>query len=443
MKLPERETHRQTLTMMQETMELIKEKCRYIEDEREKISQKIAKLQAVTTPTKPTTTMKTTPNEKPLTTQKKSAPIFITARFRSGSTFLWNFFSNIQQATAFYEPLQENLPQHLIRQTPSQGSHVGVRSYWQEYSHIKEELTQIHRSAFGFRKLLLEKDEEYPELKKYIDFLLHSSQPETTPVLQFNRVDFRLPWLKEQFPEAIIIHLYRNPRDQWFSMVKEHLPEDVADSDINTNYDLLLWTVYLAKHFPFLTDGITSSYERHYYIWRLSEIMGKRCAHTSIDYDHEIQSTPEIALQKINQLTDITSGYEKDFISQIAPVHTGRWAEIRPAQWFEAIETKCEKKLKELGLIDFFGLKPLTMITQDFNSAWQSLTPEGSESLLEKTISLFLDTRGKTSTTIANMASSIDKINDDLNNLVESSNEVAVNSQKVVDKFIERTKHLQ
>src|SRR5437763_16548303 len=37
------------------------------------------------------------------------SPIFITGRFRSGSTLLWNIFRHIPGCTAYYEPLNERM----------------------------------------------------------------------------------------------------------------------------------------------------------------------------------------------------------------------------------------------------------------------------------------------------------------------------------------------
>src|SRR4029453_9208736 len=34
-------------------------------------------------------------------------PVFITARFRSGSTLLWNLFRHLSGCTSYYEPLNE------------------------------------------------------------------------------------------------------------------------------------------------------------------------------------------------------------------------------------------------------------------------------------------------------------------------------------------------
>jgi hypothetical protein len=37
----------------------------------------------------------------------KPAPVFVTGRFRSGSTLMWSLFRNVPGCTAFYEPLNE------------------------------------------------------------------------------------------------------------------------------------------------------------------------------------------------------------------------------------------------------------------------------------------------------------------------------------------------
>ena len=228
--------------------------------------------------------------------------------------------------------------------------------------------------------------------------------------------------------------LFRS-RDQWFSMVRDQLPRDVTTPDINTNYDLLLWSVYLAKYFPFLAEGIESSYERHYYIWRLSELMGKRCADVSIDYDTEIRKSPDRAIRKLNQIMDMTD-YKKSFVAQISQVETDGWKGIRPPDWFDGIEEKCERKLTELGLVSFFGIKPLSEIKHGFEASWSGLPPVEYERMLNKTIFLLLNARGET-------ASAIEKINRDLNHMVATCNEVGENSQSVVDKFIEKTAGLQ
>jgi hypothetical protein len=198
-------------------------------------------------------------------------PIFITGRFRSGSTLLWNLFRSIPECKAFYEPCHDLLLTHIECNTPPQSNHVGVSSYWDEYRPMIDDLRNLHNIGFGFKSLYLEAEDHFEAFEGYIRFLLETCHT-LHPVLQFNRVDFRLPWLRKKFPDAAIIHLYRNPRDQWYSMVHSLPQEAWFDPGVNTDYDLLVWSCSLAPVFPFLFgEHVKTSYHRHYLIWKLSK----------------------------------------------------------------------------------------------------------------------------------------------------------------------------
>ena len=61
-------------------------------------------------------------------------PIFISSRFRSGSTLLWRFFRESNQFTAYYEPLNPRRWFDLsTRGDRVDSSHRGVSNYWREY----------------------------------------------------------------------------------------------------------------------------------------------------------------------------------------------------------------------------------------------------------------------------------------------------------------------
>ena len=47
-------------------------------------------------------------------------------------------------------------------------------------------------------------------MKQYVQLLIEKAS--ARPVLQFNRVDFRLPWFRHHFPHATIVHFYRHPK---------------------------------------------------------------------------------------------------------------------------------------------------------------------------------------------------------------------------------------
>ena len=46
------------------------------------------------------------------------------------------------------------------------------------------------------------------DLRSYVDTLINHAV--SRPALQFNRIDFRLPWFRRHYPNATYIHIYRH-----------------------------------------------------------------------------------------------------------------------------------------------------------------------------------------------------------------------------------------
>jgi hypothetical protein len=69
-----------------------------------------------------------------------TTPIFVTARFRTGSTMLWHLLRQLDGVTAYYEPCHDNLLEHVRGDTPVQESHYAVDSYWDEYRELMDRL---------------------------------------------------------------------------------------------------------------------------------------------------------------------------------------------------------------------------------------------------------------------------------------------------------------
>lgn len=298
----------------------------------------------------------------------KQAPLFITARFRSGSTLLWHVFDQARGYHAYYEPCHDNLLAH-IRYTLPMDSHRGVQSYWDAYQNQLPLMESGHQPEFGLSRLLLEAHEPWDELKHYLQSLIQGAAP-AIPVLQFNRIDFRLPWIRTHFPQARIIHLYRDSRDSYFSMARHLAPEAADNPDRAHVYDLLEWSVALAECFPFLADPeIQSLYERHYYFWKLSSLMGRRCSDLSLSYDADFQDNPSLGLEKLFQAGYLDSRQIDDLRPLIQSQASGQWAERYSESWFQAIEDRCEQVLDELGLNAHFGFFPLVEIKKRY-AAW-------------------------------------------------------------------------
>ncbi len=146
-------------------------------------------------------------------------PIFVTARFRSGSTMLWNLLRHVPGLTTYYEPLHPFLQLAPAERPKSEDpTHVGVSEYWSEYDRI-EGLASYYTEPWHNQDLYLDASHWKPRLARYLRLLIDTAPGRA--VLQMNRADFRLAWLRQMFPEATVVHLYRHPRDQWLSALRD------------------------------------------------------------------------------------------------------------------------------------------------------------------------------------------------------------------------------
>lgn len=283
---------------------------------------------------------------------------------------LWHVLRRVTHLTAYYEPCHDNLVEHVLGDTPVQQSHLAVTSYWDEYRPLMDRLPALHRHDFGVSRLCLEGSDEWLELESYLRFLLERSAP-ARPVLQFNRMDFRLPWLRARFPDALVVHLFRDPRDQWLSMTR-NVPDDrVADPDENSDYDLVVWALALSRVFPFLVGPhIRHSYERHYLLWKLSYLLGVRYGDVSMSYEHDFLEAPE---RSVRRLLDVI-GMAATTIGELSSSIRVPTRPIRPgspsAKEFEGMEASCDRLLLQLGLADRFGHASLSDIRRDCREAW-------------------------------------------------------------------------
>lgn len=300
-------------------------------------------------------------------------PIFVTGRFRSGTTLLWNFFHRCAGTVAWYEPLNDCLLPG-IRHTRPMESHRRVDDYWESYAGIEEELTRLHRRSFAFDRLLLEEDARWDELEEYVGFLLRTAGGRRA-VLQFNRIDFRLPWIRRHFPGARILHIFRDPRQSWASM-RSHLPPAERDDPFHPDsYDLFQWAAALAPHFPFLFEREATGYSVHYYLWQLSRMQGEASADLSLSFDDDVLVDPAISFGKLRSAGLVEESDDHAFRGAVERPSPHDLAEFHEPAWFEAIEKRCRTRLEELGLIPSFGTAKLEEIRAKHRAAWARLEP--------------------------------------------------------------------
>ncbi len=286
-------------------------------------------------------------------TDQRTDIVFITGRFRSGSTLLWNLFRQIPGCTSYYEPFNERRwfdPAH--RGTHTDQTHRHAEAYWLEYDGMTV-LGDYYREEWIDRNLYMDERFWDPLMKRYIEILIERAPGR--PVLQFNRVDFRLPWFRWYFPHATILHLYRHPRDQWCSTLRnlEAFPKEkgFAEYAPHDHFYLRNWTRDLRYHFPFLEEQhLTHPYELFYLIWRLSYLFGRKFAHTSLAYEELVQN-PEERIAALLNLIDLRDYDLNRLTALIVRPEGARWRRYAEESWFQERESHCENLLAE-----YFGI---------------------------------------------------------------------------------------
>lgn len=282
---------------------------------------------------------------------KPRPPIFLVSRFRSGSSFLWNLFRQDEGYLCFYEPLHDNLIESIDSVRPGAANHRGVTSYWDEYKPIRDDLYALHEPQFGLSNLLLGPGDSYPALEKFVAYLIsHAERQGKTCVIKCNRLDFRLPWLRQRFPDATIVHIRRNPRDQWISSVRPHPPETWDRLEENRGYDLAAWIASLAVVWPFLITGPRrAAYYYSYLLWKLSLLFGQRFADVKLDFDTEIAEDASTLRRKLAQFFPGDFFQRPNVQQTFAPSRPGVWHRHRSADWFSELEGHAEKTLRRGG----------------------------------------------------------------------------------------------
>jgi len=295
----------------------------------------------------------------------EKACIFITARYRTGSSYLYSLFSSLKNTVAFLEPLHPNLLDIIDKDKNWHETHKLIAShtfkskYFNEYKSLDVScLSSLYKDYFSYRKILASASDGYDELKDYLGFIL-ASVPEKLKVLQFNRVDYRLGWLKFNFPQALIVNLRRNPRDIYASYVNSHLKRKgigVQQKKIEFNPDDNIGYLYHLDEYINVLDRYSiipinsieklNDYEKVYLLNKLSNLWADNFADLVIEYENLIDNPVSILRMIVSQI----KGFKLNFATEIIEARKDRvnvWQNYHAEAWFQACESKCDRILEQ------------------------------------------------------------------------------------------------
>jgi hypothetical protein len=288
---------------------------------------------------------------------RQRRPLFITGRFRSGSTLLWQLFRSMKGVTAYYEPFnQRRWFDPATRGTHVDATHIHVSDYWSEFNGLTQ-LGRLYDEAWTRRQLHMDAAAWNAPMQQYIQTLIDHASGRA--VLQFNDVDLRLPWLRARFPDAEILHIYRHPRDQWCSALPRGELDMVAltlrDFEKHDGFYLLNWGRDLRYAFPFLVqEGAAHPYELYYQIWKLSYLYGRAYADLSVCFEALVREPAREVPRVLSRF-----GFEPDDLKRmlglVAPVQEGKWRKCASNEFFAAIEARVDRQFANY----FDGLTPM------------------------------------------------------------------------------------
>ena len=276
--------------------------------------------------------------------------LFITGRFRSGSTLLWNLFRHVHGFTAYYEPYNERRWfDPAARGHGTDPSHRHVTDYWAEYEGLGD-LGHYYREEWTSRNLFMDENAWDADLLAYTRRLVAKAVGRAA--LQCNRIDFRLPWFRHHFPAARVVHLYRHPRDQWCSALMDSpFPPGgtVAQFHAHDRFYLLSWARDLKHHFPFLDERTAEHpYQLFYYLWKLSYLFGRRYAHHSLSMEALVER-PEVVLLELFRAVDVDPAAQdmQKLRALVVRPDLGKWKGYAGGDWFRRHEAACEAVLAD------------------------------------------------------------------------------------------------
>ncbi|CAD5912183.1 TPR repeat-containing thioredoxin TTL2 [Planktothrix rubescens] len=287
--------------------------------------------------------------------------IFITARYRTGSTYLYSLFSSLHDVLAFYEPLNPDLIYWLDQDASSTKeskilqNHTFNGNYFEEYKLLdRKTLIKNYSENFANSRMTMLSVENFNQLKNYMQFLLSSQVGlNKLKVLQFNRIDFRLSWFKFNFPNALIINLRRKSRDVYASYigVYERLNKKTYEplkTDLGNFFYLDDYIEFLGNiSIPRFNKDELNNYEKIYLVNQLSNLWANKFADLVINYESLVDDPIETLSKIVSYIPNFELNFKENIIEPKKDrVNVGQ--DYHSEDWFKQCEERCDRLIAEI-----------------------------------------------------------------------------------------------
>lgn len=286
--------------------------------------------------------------------------IFLTSRYRTGSTYLYSLFSSVKNISTYLEPLHPNIleifeqDQEFHNNIRACQSHTLETRYFSEYQNLiaDEGFCERYTPLFASENLIMTSDSDNKRLKEYLLYIIGACSDKLN-VLQFNRIDFRLAWIRENFSDSLIVNLRRNPRDIFMSHIKVYEKLQKESLSANASVGGLF---YLDDYIGILKNDLLTDididdlndYEKVYILNNLSNLWSDHFSDVIIEYESLIQN-PLFYLNKVlNLVIDFGLEVKKRNLIPSRRGNFNQWKSYESEEWFRASETKCDQILQQI-----------------------------------------------------------------------------------------------
>jgi hypothetical protein len=258
--------------------------------------------------------------------------VIATGFFRTGSTFFFSCLRQVAEFRCYYEPYHPELLEFVeALGEPSAGpdrellGHSIGDDYFAEFKGV--DLTSLKKVYAMERRVtnqpVLHQGSSHKDLYNYIHFLQKfASEHGQISVLQANRLNFSMPWLKQNFPDYLLILITRKPQSVFASLKSLALKEGrvLRADDVGSDY----WNVKEAFenivkcHGIFKRDFVDFGYyQKLFFLLKFSERVMAENADLVLSYEHFLEK-PEPIFDNLAKAFNINTSASIDYVKQHA-----------------------------------------------------------------------------------------------------------------------------